>query len=82
LDAEALAQFVDAGGNVLIAGSNVIGREFQLYSSFTWLNSSGDAIREFAGECGVEFADDKTAVIDHVNYDVNDNGQVMIEIYF
>lgn len=36
----------------------------------------GEAIREFAGECGIEFADDKSAVIDHLNYDVNDNGQV------
>lgn len=26
LDAEALTQFVDAGGNVLVAGSTVIGR--------------------------------------------------------
>ncbi|CAF3578571.1 unnamed protein product [Adineta steineri] len=59
LDAEVLTEFVDAGGNVLIAASNVI----------------GDAIREFAGECGIEFADDKSAVIDHLNYDINDNGQ-------
>jgi oligosaccharyltransferase complex subunit beta len=59
LDAETLTQFVDAGGNVLVAGSNII----------------GDAIREFAGECGIEFADDKNTVIDHLNYDVNDNGQ-------
>ncbi|CAF0932015.1 unnamed protein product [Adineta ricciae] len=59
LDSETLTQFVDAGGNVLVAGSNTI----------------GDAIREFAGECGIEFADDKSAVIDHLNYDTNDNGQ-------
>ncbi|CAF1434380.1 unnamed protein product [Rotaria sp. Silwood1] len=59
MDAEVLTQFVDAGGNVLIAGSHII----------------GDAIREFAGECGIEFADDKNAVMDHLNYDVNDNGQ-------
>jgi oligosaccharyltransferase complex subunit beta len=59
LDAEILTEFVDAGGNVLVAGSNTI----------------GDSIREFASECGIEFADDKSAVIDHLNYDVNDNGQ-------
>ncbi|CAF0942491.1 unnamed protein product [Rotaria sordida] len=59
LDAEILTQFVDAGGNVLIAGSNKI----------------GDVIREFAGECGIEFADDKSSVIDHLNFDVNDDGQ-------
>ena len=40
----------------------------------------GDAIREFAGECGIEFADDKSAVIDHLNYDTNDNGQVCISV--
>lgn len=34
LDAEALTQFVDAGGNVLVAGSNVIGREFPWSISF------------------------------------------------
>jgi hypothetical protein len=28
LDAEILTQFVDAGGNVLIAGSNTIGKYF------------------------------------------------------
>lgn len=60
LDAEILTQFVDAGGNVLVAGSDTI----------------GDAIREFAGECGVEFADDKSFVIDHLNYDVHDDGKV------
>ena len=42
--------------------------------------SAGDAVREFAGECGVEFADDKNAVIDHLNYDVNDNGQVKFNV--
>ncbi|CAF1031483.1 unnamed protein product [Adineta ricciae] len=59
LDAEVLTQFIDAGGNVLVVGSNTI----------------GDAVREFAGECGIEFADDKNAVIDHLNYDIHDNGQ-------
>jgi hypothetical protein len=28
LDSEILTQFVDAGGNVLVAGSNTIGKEF------------------------------------------------------
>lgn len=39
----------------------------------------GDAVREFAGECGIEFADDKNAVIDHVHYDASDNGQVRVD---
>jgi len=77
LDAEALTQYVDAGGNVLVAGSNIIGKEDSVFFFLILFNkSSGDAIREFAGECGIEFADDKNAVIDHLNYDVNDNGQV------
>ncbi|CAF4523684.1 unnamed protein product, partial [Rotaria socialis] len=59
LDAEVLTQFVDAGGNVLVAGSNTV----------------GDVIREFASECGIEFADDKSAVVDHLNYDLSDDGQ-------
>jgi oligosaccharyltransferase complex subunit beta len=80
LDAEALTQFVDAGGNVLVAGSNIIGRKFPSIISFHIRGKLGDAIREFAGECGIEFADDNTAVIDHLNYDVNDNGQVRIEL--
>ncbi|CAF1307758.1 unnamed protein product [Rotaria magnacalcarata] len=59
LDADILTQFVDAGGNVLVAGSNTV----------------GDVIREFASECGIEFADDKSAVVDHLNYDLSDDGQ-------
>ncbi|CAF3234871.1 unnamed protein product [Rotaria sp. Silwood2] len=59
LDAEILTQFVDAGGNVLVAGSDTV----------------GDVIREFASECGIEFADDKSSVIDHINFDINDDGQ-------
>lgn len=43
----------------------------------SYSRNSGDAIREFAGECGIEFADDNAAVIDHLNYDANDDGQVM-----
>ncbi|CAF5210305.1 unnamed protein product, partial [Rotaria magnacalcarata] len=44
---------------VLVAGSNTV----------------GDVIREFASECGIEFADDKSAVVDHLNYDLSDDGQ-------
>ncbi len=31
LDAEALTQYVDAGGNVLVAGSNIIGKEDSVF---------------------------------------------------
>lgn len=59
LSTETLTEFVDAGGNILIAGSETI----------------GDAVREFAGECGIEFADEKNSVIDHLNFDSNDLGK-------
>jgi oligosaccharyltransferase complex subunit beta len=55
-----IVRFIDEGGNVLVAGSSNI----------------GDALRELASECGFEFDEDKTAVIDHLNYDViNDQGK-------
>lgn len=38
---------------------------------------SGDPLRELATECGVEFDEEKTAVIDHLNYDVSDQGKVI-----
>lgn len=37
---------------------------------------TGDPIRELGSECGVEFDEEKTAVIDHHNYDVSDPGEV------
>lgn len=38
--------------------------------------STGDPIRELGSECGIEFDEEKTAVIDHHNYDVSDPGEV------
>lgn len=40
--------------------------------------TTGDPIRELATECGVEFDYEKTAVIDHLNYDLKDQGKVTI----
>ena len=37
---------------------------------------AGDPLRELGSECGIEFDEEKTAVIDHHNYDVADLGQV------
>jgi oligosaccharyltransferase complex subunit beta len=54
LSSTVIAQFIDDGGNVLIAASS----------------SSGEAIRELATECGFEIDEEKAAVIDHMNYDV------------
>ncbi|KAJ8320210.1 hypothetical protein KUTeg_001797 [Tegillarca granosa] len=35
----------------------------------------GDPLKELATECGVEFDEEKTAVIDHLNYDLSDKGK-------
>ncbi|XP_026468589.1 dolichyl-diphosphooligosaccharide--protein glycosyltransferase 48 kDa subunit-like [Ctenocephalides felis] len=58
LSVEAITEFIDEGGNVLVAGSE----------------STGDAIRELASECGFEVDEEGAAVIDHLNYDVSDKG--------
>ena len=39
-------------------------------------------MRELATECGVEFDEEKSAVIDHLNYDVADDGKVRIRVTF
>lgn len=39
--------------------------------------SLGDPIRELGSECGVEFDDEKTAVIDHINHDISDLDRVI-----
>ncbi|XP_055679273.1 dolichyl-diphosphooligosaccharide--protein glycosyltransferase 48 kDa subunit [Lutzomyia longipalpis] len=53
-----IAEFIDDGGNVLIAGGS----------------ESGDAIRELASECGFELDEEGASVIDHLNYDAADPG--------
>ncbi len=58
VDLNALADFVDNGGNVLVAASSEI----------------GDILRDFAMEIGVEPDERETAVIDHLNYDIDDDG--------
>ena len=60
MNVEAITSFIDGGGNLMVAGSSDI----------------GEAVRDVAGECGVEFDEEKTAVIDHLNYDVIDDGKV------
>ena len=64
VDVEAITNFIDNGGNVLVAASSAI----------------GDPLRELATECGLEFDDANTAVIDHLNYDVSDAGKVGLYI--
>ncbi|XP_037936385.1 dolichyl-diphosphooligosaccharide--protein glycosyltransferase 48 kDa subunit [Teleopsis dalmanni] len=58
INVEKLTEFIDDGGNVLAAGSE----------------QSGDALREFAAECGFELDDEGALVIDHLNYDISDDG--------
>ncbi|XP_046460235.1 dolichyl-diphosphooligosaccharide--protein glycosyltransferase 48 kDa subunit-like isoform X1 [Daphnia pulex] len=59
LSVEAITKFVDDGGNILIAGSI----------------NSGDVLREITAECGFEVDEEGAAVIDHLNYDVLDQGK-------
>ena len=39
---------------------------------------SGDVIQELGTECGVDFDEEKTSVIDHLNHDVSDPGYVSL----
>jgi oligosaccharyltransferase complex subunit beta len=59
VDVQAITNFIDGGGNVLVAASSNI----------------GEPIRELASECGIEFDEEKTSVIDHLNYDISDQGK-------
>lgn len=59
LSAEAISEFIDAGGNILITGSS----------------QTGDVLREIASECGFEADEEGNSVIDHFNFDVKDEGQ-------
>ncbi|XP_031557244.1 dolichyl-diphosphooligosaccharide--protein glycosyltransferase 48 kDa subunit-like [Actinia tenebrosa] len=59
LNVRAITDFIDGGGNVLVAASSAI----------------GDPLRELGSECGIEFDEEKTAVIDHINHDVSDLDQ-------
>ncbi|KAK1159509.1 dolichyl-diphosphooligosaccharide--protein glycosyltransferase 48 kDa subunit-like [Acipenser oxyrinchus oxyrinchus] len=59
INVETITAFIDGGGNVLVAASSDI----------------GDPLRELGSECGIEFDEEKTAVIDHHNYDISDPGE-------
>ncbi|KAJ8969239.1 hypothetical protein NQ317_002637 [Molorchus minor] len=59
LNVETITEFIDDGGNVLVAGSSV----------------TGDVLRELASECGFEVDEEGAYVIDHLNFDVTDEGQ-------
>ncbi|XP_061592649.1 dolichyl-diphosphooligosaccharide--protein glycosyltransferase 48 kDa subunit [Cololabis saira] len=59
INVETITAFIDGGGSVLVAANSDI----------------GDPLRELGSECGIEFDEEKTAVIDHHNYDVSDPGE-------
>uniref|UniRef100_A0A4W5KVQ6 Dolichyl-diphosphooligosaccharide--protein glycosyltransferase 48 kDa subunit n=1 Tax=Hucho hucho TaxID=62062 RepID=A0A4W5KVQ6_9TELE len=59
INVETITSFIDGGGNVLVAAGSDI----------------GDPLRELGSECGIEFDEEKTAVIDHHHYDVSDPGE-------
>ncbi|XP_076049228.1 dolichyl-diphosphooligosaccharide--protein glycosyltransferase non-catalytic subunit Ost48 [Oratosquilla oratoria] len=58
LSVQAITEFVDGGGNVLVAGSS----------------EATDLIRDLATEVGVEMDEEGAAVIDHLHYDAADSG--------
>lgn len=58
LSPQKLTEFIDEGGNILVAGSS----------------ETGEALRDLASECGFEVDEDGASVIDHLNYDVTDKG--------
>jgi len=58
LTSEAIVEFIDDGGNVLMAGGS----------------NTGDALKDIASECGFEADEEGTFVIDHMNFDAKDAG--------
>jgi len=59
LNVEALTDFIDNGGNILVAGNSNL----------------GEVLREVASEVGFEADEEGTYVIDHLSYDAKDEGK-------
>jgi len=59
LDAEVVLEFIDQGGNVILAADS----------------EASEAVKTIASECNVELDQSGAFVIDHQNYDSNDEGQ-------
>ncbi|KAH9521673.1 hypothetical protein DERF_005309 [Dermatophagoides farinae] len=57
INTQAITEFIDNGGNLLVAANENV----------------GDAIRELAVECGLEIDEEGAQVIDHFNYDATDD---------
>eukprot|EP00092_Neocalanus_flemingeri_P010237 GFUD01011028.1.p1 GENE.GFUD01011028.1~~GFUD01011028.1.p1 ORF type:complete len:461 (+),score=118.70 GFUD01011028.1:75-1385(+) len=58
LSSEAIVEFIDDGGNVLMAGGS----------------NTGEALKDIASDCGFEADEEGTFVIDHMNFDTKDEG--------
>lgn len=56
---KSIVDFIDAGGDILVAASSQL----------------GEPIKEIAAECGIEFSDEGTFVIDRFNTDAKDDGR-------
>ncbi len=56
MDVQTILDFIDEGHNVLVAADSYI----------------SDPIREIASECGVEFDEGDSFVIDHLQHDASD----------
>jgi len=54
---DAIIKFIDSGHNLLVAVNSNI----------------SEPVREVANECGVDFDEEQTAVIDHVHFDASDD---------
>lgn len=58
IDKDSIVDFIDNGGNVLVAASSAV----------------GDILRDVGSEVGLELDEENTAAIDHLNYDIKDSG--------
>jgi len=63
LTADSVVQFIDDGGNVLVAAGGG-----------ATSTRTGEIVRDIASEVGIEIDEDGTNVIDHLNFDVKDEG--------
>jgi len=82
LSVEAITKFVDDGGNLKWNNQKYFQNLIKVLHLGNILIAgsinSGDVLREITAECGFEVDEEGAAVIDHLNYDVLDQGKVML----
>lgn len=79
VSSKTIVDFIDAGGNVLIAASTQLSMFYfylliYLFVLIIFKFYLAEPVKEIAGECGVEFSDESTYVIDRFNTALNDDG--------